>query len=278
MSNPQDIFYTIGEFSRMTGLSVKALRLYHEKLILIPFNIDKYTKYRLYNKTNIDQARVIIALRQMDFQLKEIREILENFQNDEGIIQALESQKLKIKNKILNYHKAINTIDSIILREQHAREATYPGPFEIEEKDATTLLFAGLKFNGAYPEAGKYFHKLARLLKSNICGTPFCLYHDEEYKEDNAQIEVCFPIQKGKTYKGVHVGELAAVRVISLIHKGPYENLCRSYTRLISFLKSRNQAIALPIREIYHKGPGMVFKGNPGNYLTEIQIQVKEAV
>jgi effector-binding domain-containing protein len=27
-----------------------------------------------------------------------------------------------------------------------------------------------------------------------------------------------------------------------------------------------------PSREIYLKGPGMIFKGNPKNYLTEIQI------
>ena len=30
----------------------------------------------------------------------------------------------------------------------------------------------------------------------------------------------------------------------------------------------------MPTREIYHKGPGMIFRGSPKNYLTEIQFLV----
>jgi hypothetical protein len=32
--------------------------------------------------------------------------------------------------------------------------------------------------------------------------------------------------------------------------------------------------IQVPTREIYHKGPGMIFRGNPKNYLTEIQMLI----
>jgi hypothetical protein len=31
-----------------------------------------------------------------------------------------------------------------------------------------------------------------------------------------------------------------------------------------------------PPREVYVKGPGMIFKGNPKNYLTEIQLSFKD--
>jgi effector-binding domain-containing protein len=37
----------------------------------------------------------------------------------------------------------------------------------------------------------------------------------------------------------------------------------------------RKLNLALPTREIYLKGPGMIFKGNPKNYLTEIQLPFK---
>jgi len=41
--------FSIGEFSRITGLSIKALRLYHEKGILVPGRVDDATGYRYYN-------------------------------------------------------------------------------------------------------------------------------------------------------------------------------------------------------------------------------------
>jgi len=46
--------------------------------------------------------------------------------------------------------------------------------------------------------------------------------------------------------------------------------LGRSYAKILKQADGRN--IALPTREIYIKGPGMIFKGNPRNYLTEIQL------
>jgi hypothetical protein len=32
----------------------------------------------------------------------------------------------------------------------------------------------------------------------------------------------------------------------------------------------------MPTREVYLKGPGMIFKGNPKRYLTEIQVPIRE--
>ncbi|MBN1962758.1 MAG: MerR family DNA-binding transcriptional regulator [Deltaproteobacteria bacterium] len=48
--------YSIGEFSRITGISIKALRFYHEKQILIPAVIDEQTNYRYYNSKDINSS------------------------------------------------------------------------------------------------------------------------------------------------------------------------------------------------------------------------------
>ncbi len=272
----KDILFNIGEFSRMTNLSVKALRLYHDKGILVPFRIDEFTNYRLYNQSSLERSRIITALRSMDFSLKEIKEILENFDDDSDIVAALESQKLKIRAKILDYEKINNSIDSIILKEKRVENKDKFDTFEVEEKTVDRILIGALRFKGKYKEVGKYIGKLTGKLGKNICGSPFCLYYDGEYKEDEADIEICFPIKKDKKYSGVSVRQLKAKQVLSLIHKGPYEQLSRSYTKIISEIKNQQLEAELPIKEVYLKGPGMIFKGNPGNYLTEIQICVKK--
>jgi effector-binding domain-containing protein len=65
-------------------------------------------------------------------------------------------------------------------------------------------------------------------------------------------------------------------KCVSLIHKGPYEKLGESYQKIFGYINSNGYQTLIPSREVYIKGPGMIFRGNPNNYLTEIQIFLKE--
>lgn len=66
--------FSIGEFSKMTSLSIKSLRLYHEKKLLVPAEVDQFTGYRYYNEANYECAKSIKILKAFDFTLAEIRE------------------------------------------------------------------------------------------------------------------------------------------------------------------------------------------------------------
>src|SRR3712207_6140467 len=59
----------IGEFSRMTHLSVRTLRRYHEAGLLEPATVDDATGYRYYSADQIPTAQVIHRLRQLDVPL-----------------------------------------------------------------------------------------------------------------------------------------------------------------------------------------------------------------
>jgi effector-binding domain-containing protein len=58
------------------------------------------------------------------------------------------------------------------------------------------------------------------------------------------------------------------------VHKGPYDQLGPSYARVLKYAKEKGYTIASPTREVYIKGPGMFLKGNPKNYITEIQLPI----
>ena len=53
---------SIGEFSRLSRLSPKALRLYDELGLLVPDHVDATTGYRWYADTQLDQARLVALL------------------------------------------------------------------------------------------------------------------------------------------------------------------------------------------------------------------------
>src|SRR5215469_5263797 len=67
----------IGDFARMTFLSVKALRHYHEVGLLPPAEIDPDSGYRRYRLEQVPTAQVIRRLRELGMSLDEVRAVIE---------------------------------------------------------------------------------------------------------------------------------------------------------------------------------------------------------
>lgn len=63
---------SIGEFSGFTGLSVKALRHYDEKGVLVPAEVDAQTGYRRYGEEQVREGVIIRALRDADVPLPDL--------------------------------------------------------------------------------------------------------------------------------------------------------------------------------------------------------------
>ena len=67
---------TIGEFSRRSRLSAKALRLYDELGLLPPARVDAETGYRFYADEQLERARLVAGLRQLGLALADIKEVV----------------------------------------------------------------------------------------------------------------------------------------------------------------------------------------------------------
>lgn len=96
--------------------------------------------------------------------------------------------------------------------------------------------------------------------------------YDDEYRKEDATFELCVPIRRKVKVEGIAVKELPDQQCLALVHRGPYPELGRSYEKLIRFAKEHGYKLTLPSREVYLKWPGIIFKGNPKDYLTELQI------
>jgi DNA-binding transcriptional MerR regulator len=70
------VLVPIGDFSRMTHLSVKALRFYHDQGLLEPARIDPSSGYRFYDPGQVPVAQVIRRLRDLDMPLDQVRAVL----------------------------------------------------------------------------------------------------------------------------------------------------------------------------------------------------------
>jgi len=270
--------FSIGPFSRITGLTIKTLRLYHEKGLLEPRVTDPNTGYRYYDSRNVEQARAIAYLRQMEFPLAEIVEILKHFEQDEDILGFLEHQRNTIEARMVQLNQVAHSLNAVIQAEREVKQMLQNVDNEIREKEVEPVEVAGLRWKGKYADTGKAFQQLGRLAGRYIDGKAINLYYDTEYKEEDAEVESCFQVKKGIKEKGdFSIHTLPGGHCVSILHKGPYDQLSRSYSRLFAYLQEKKYPVQLPIREIYLKGPGMIFKGNPKNYLTEIQVMIDDS-
>lgn len=266
--------FSIGEFSRMTRVTVKALRLYHERGILVPDFVDPESGYRYYAKDQVNDARVVQSLKAMDFSLSEIRDVLDECNEDGDLLGVLQRKRNELEGKVRSYRKSIEEIE-LILRLEKGGEAVASEGFEVVEKLVPDSLIAGIRKLGRYGEIDKEFKMLGRHAGRVATGKAMCLYYDGEYKENDADFEVCFEVKRGIEKEGIACRELSGGSALSVMHLGPYEKLGRAYGLLFEALKQSDAVSKRPIREIYHKGPGFILKGNPEKYLTEVQVLVE---
>jgi effector-binding domain-containing protein len=270
--------YSIGEFSLITRLSVKTLRHYHEEGILVPDYIDEDSGYRYYRDTSIERAVVIAMLRGMEFSISDIKEIFFNKSDDIEILEYLESHKIRIIALADKYRDLSKELDSAIktIRRNEMKENM---SLNIEEKTIEDFTFAGFRFTGTYDQIGNAFSAVGKNCGRFIYGKALGLYYNDEYKEKDADIEGGFPVKpectaKDFSKKNIKCRTLAGGRAVTLIHCGSYDTLGKSYQRLLDYIRDKGYKTKSPSREIYHKGPGMIFTGNPEKYITEIQFLI----
>ena len=270
------VVFSIGEFSRISGFSVKTLRFYHEKGVLVPSCVDDETGYRYYDHACVEKARVVAALRRMEFSISQIREILARCDDEADLLGYLERQKHAIEERIGHYRNVAQCLDEIISNQREAAMAMQKSTFEVEEKILEPMLIAGVRMKGKYSDCGEGFAKIGKALGRYLGGKPLNLYYDGQYREDDADLEACIPVRKRIEAEGISVRELPGGKCVALLHRGPWDELGRSYTKILDYVKEKGYETLLPSREVYLKGPGMIFRRNPKNYLTDIQILVRQ--
>ncbi len=102
--------FKIGEFSKLTQVSIRMLRYYDENNLLKPAQVDPYTGYRLYSVDQIPRLNRIVFLRDSGFNVAEITESLNSW-DDVKVIQLLENKRIQLAQNIQEQQQKISRIE-----------------------------------------------------------------------------------------------------------------------------------------------------------------------
>ncbi|WP_158264808.1 GyrI-like domain-containing protein [Blastopirellula marina] len=259
--------FTTSEFSRVSGLSIDMLHLLRQQEVLIAARPSDDDDAAAYDPSQLPIAQAIYHLGQIEIPLERMKSLLTQNVGKIDLATLLSSRERPSEPAKRTEQVAPQIAD------QPTTEALRE--FEdIEERKVGRLLVAGIRMRGKYRECGRAYGKISWQYGRQLCGPAMMLHYDKEFKQDDADFEACFPIRQGESQKGIEVHELDGGRLVSLVHRGPYETLAGSYDRLLRYVRERHVGYVLPTRECYVKGPGWLFRGNPEKYVTELQILV----
>jgi len=106
----------IGDFARMSGISIPRLRRYHEAGLLVPAHVDASSGYRIYTRAQLADARTLGRLRRADIPMQELRtamsaDPIERF-------EVLRRHRARLEARLAADHATIELIDQLIREER----------------------------------------------------------------------------------------------------------------------------------------------------------------
>lgn len=262
--------FKIGEFSKLSMLTVKALRFYEKEGLLIPARIDEWSGYRFYEAGQLETAATIKALRQLDFSVEEIKAHLSGV----PLRSALRAKKAELIQRQADISARISIINYLMEESEMKYQAViktigectvYSEERNLERYSDVTILVL------------ESAQECLRLNPGIECTKPdygFCEYLDGEYKQSNMRVRYSQAVTKaGVGNERIQFRVLPETKAICIYHKGAYDRLGEAYAYIYRYALENGYQVAGLHRECYIDG--VWNKENIEDWLTEIQLPVK---
>lgn len=239
---------SIGDFSRMTFLSVKALRTYQDAGLLLPAEIDPRTGYRSYELSQVATAQVIRRFRSLGMPIEQIKAVLEA--PDLARRNDLIVSHLKQMESDLERTQAVVASLRTLLEDA-------PADVPIEYRAVPSLRVAAIAATVEWREFAPWFYESQEQLRAALrrqgivaAGPQGGLYPTKLFTDEVAESTLFVPIADSMAPSGnVFIRELPAVELAVAVHRGPYTELDRTFAALGAHVAERTIGIDGPIRE-----------------------------
>ena len=266
----------IGEFSRLMQVTIKTLRHYELKGLLIPDEVDEWTGYRYYSTAQMLKLNSIRKLQQLGFTLEEIRELYDNESHApsmEQLSKKIDDTEKQLKQLIARRNQLLEWMDS-------RRKLNIMEKFSIESLPAVIV--------ATHREVIPNYAALGLLCVNTIgpemqrlgckCPTPgycFTIEHNQEYSPSDIDIEYCEQVEEmGTDSSIIQFKHLNAVpKALCMKHVGPYERFYESFTEAFAYMEQHGYRLAGHPRTCYIDGAWN--QEDPEKWLSIIQIPIE---
>lgn len=241
---------TIGEFSRLTHLSVRALRRYHEGELLEPAVVDDATGYRYYAVEQIPIAQVISRLRELDVPMGDVRRILRT--PDPTVRAALVAEHLQRLEAQLD-----RTRSAVVSLRRLLRPDLTPLEVELRAEQARTV--AAVTAEVDHDDVEAWFAGAMAELEATVgdaaTGPMGGTYDNALFEQGRGQALLYLPTPMPPRTGRVRAVTLPAAELAVTTHVGEHDSADVTYGQLGTWVVANAMSVAGPVREVYRVGP-----------------------
>lgn len=261
----------------MMQVTVKTLRLYEQKGLLPPDEVDEWTGYRYYNISQMQRLSSIRSLQGMGFSLAEIKEIFDNNptvppleQLEQKIVDC--QRQLHILQRRLQLLLSLRDSRKEIIKMEKISIQTLPSIIVASHRDVIK------NWDSLGPLCtdviGPEMHRLG--CRCTMLGYCFTVEHNKEYKSTDIDIEYCEQVEEMGTDSAIiqfkHLPEVSTA--LCMAHYGPYDRFYESYTELFRYIEEHGYRIVGQHRTSYVDG--IWNQKDPEKWLSILQVPVSK--
>lgn len=215
---------TIGEFSRMTHLSVRTLRRYGDAGLLEPATVDSASGYRYYSVDQIPTAQVIHRLRELEVPLPDVRRILGS--PDPGVRAALVAEHLRrLETELDRTRGAVTSLRRLLQPD--------PAPLDVELRAVTATTVAAIEDDVTHHHVLAWYAGAMAELDAVVdepTGAPGGLYDNELFEDGRGHMLVYVPTDQPARGGRVHPVTLPAVELAVTTHRAEHDDIDVTYS------------------------------------------------
>ena len=242
---------SIGDFSRMTFLSVKALRHYHDVGLLPPAEIDPATGYRRYDVTQVPTAQVIRRLRELGMSLDDVRVVMQapdvGARND-----AISAHLRRMEGELERTRATVKALRTLL-------DEKAPPAIAVEYRAVGPTKTLAIRDEVAHADMFEWLDGALADLRSAVldagarrAGADAALYSSELPEDEFGEIVAVIPVEAAVVADGrAESLTLPRVEYAVAVHVGSVDDIDRTYAALGAVVAHREIGVQGPIREDY---------------------------
>lgn len=267
----------IGDFSKLSRISIRMLRHYDEIGLLVPQSTGSFTGYRYYGEDQLPTAGQINALKDMGFGLSAIGEILKSYDNPQKLAEFLRVKEAEVKVEAEEAMHRLLLLETAIKR---LRKDGTTMSYNVNLKTLPERYVASVrKIIPAYDQEGALWNiMMSETASRKIQPTENCyslaIFHDEGYKESDVDVEIQITVKGNyQDTENVVFKTVSAIDVASATYKGSYEQLTEVNHAVANWVNDNGYEFNGAMFCIYHVSPAQT--QNPDELVTEVCYPVK---
>lgn len=268
----------IGDFSKLSRISIRMLRHYDELGLLTPKTADDFTGYRYYAEDQLPLAGRIAALKDMGFGLAAIGQILKSYDNPQALAEFLSAKKAEMQIEAEEADRRLLLLETAIKRLRKDETAMN---YNVNVKTMPERYVASVrKVIPAYDQEGMLWDIMMQetahlgMQIADNCNS-LAIFHDDGYKEGDVDVEVQMTVKGSyQNTENVVFKTEPEVEIASATYKGNYDQLTAVNHAVASWVQDNGYEFDDMMFCIYHVSPHET--QNPDEYVTEVCYAVKK--